>query len=65
MNHRPFEDWLLEDQHLASDQERELQAHLRTMYFMRSHRRIEFSVTFHTDDLTRRRFCIPLRDAAG
>ena len=30
MNHRRFEDWLLEDQHLASDQERELQAHLRT-----------------------------------
>ena len=30
MNHRPFEDWLLEDQHLTSDQERELQAHLRT-----------------------------------
>jgi hypothetical protein len=30
MNHRPFEDWLLEDQHLTSDQERELQAHVRT-----------------------------------
>ena len=29
MNHRPFEDWLSEDQHLTSDQERELQAHLR------------------------------------
>jgi len=29
MNHRPFEDWLLEDQHLTSDEERELQAHLR------------------------------------
>ena len=29
MNYRPFEDWLLEDQHLTSDQERELQAHLR------------------------------------
>ncbi len=29
MNHRPFEDWLLEDQHLTSDQERELQIHLR------------------------------------
>jgi hypothetical protein len=29
MNHRPFEDWLLEDQHLTSDQERELQVHLR------------------------------------
>ena len=30
MNHRPFEDWLLEDQPLSSEQERELQAHLRT-----------------------------------
>jgi len=30
MNHRPFEDWLLEDQPLTSEQERELQAHLRT-----------------------------------
>ena len=30
MNHRPFEDWLLEDQPLTSDQERDLQAHLRT-----------------------------------
>ncbi|HEY9152014.1 MAG TPA: hypothetical protein VIN60_03945 [Anaerolineales bacterium] len=29
MNHRPFEDWLLEDQHLTTEQERELQAHLR------------------------------------
>jgi hypothetical protein len=29
MNHRPFEDWLLEDQRLTSEQERELQAHLR------------------------------------
>ncbi|HUH97478.1 MAG TPA: zf-HC2 domain-containing protein [Anaerolineales bacterium] len=30
MNHRPFEDWLLEDQQLTSDQQRELRAHLRT-----------------------------------
>ena len=30
MNHRPFEDWLLEDQALTSHQEHELQAHLRT-----------------------------------
>src|SRR5271169_1089632 len=29
MNHRPFEDWLLEDQHLTSEQERELRAHLQ------------------------------------
>jgi hypothetical protein len=29
MNHQPFEDWLLEDQRLTSDQERDLQAHLR------------------------------------
>ncbi len=29
MNHQPFEDWLLEDQHLTTEQERELQAHLR------------------------------------
>ncbi|HUI87763.1 MAG TPA: hypothetical protein VLX61_03450 [Anaerolineales bacterium] len=29
MNHRPFEDWLLEDQALTGEQERELQAHLR------------------------------------
>jgi hypothetical protein len=29
MNHRPFEDWLLEDQRLTSDEKRELQAHLR------------------------------------
>jgi hypothetical protein len=30
MNHRPFEDWLLEDQLLTSDQERDLQDHIRT-----------------------------------
>ena len=30
MNHRPFEDWLLDDQPLTNEQERELQAHLRT-----------------------------------
>ena len=30
MNHRPFEDWLLEDQPLTPEQERDLQAHLRT-----------------------------------
>ena len=30
MNHQPFEDWLLEDQALTSEQQRELQAHLRT-----------------------------------
>jgi len=29
MNHRPFEDWLLDDQTLDQQQERELQAHLR------------------------------------
>lgn len=29
MNHRPFEDWLLDDQPLTPEQERELQAHLR------------------------------------
>lgn len=29
MNHRPFEDWLLEDQPLTSEQKRELQTHLR------------------------------------
>ena len=29
MNHRPFEDWLLEDQPLTGEQERELQVHLR------------------------------------
>lgn len=29
MNHRPFEDWLLEDRPLTSEQERELQSHLR------------------------------------
>ena len=29
MNHRPFEDWLLDDQDLTSDQERDLQSHLR------------------------------------
>ncbi len=29
MNHRPFEDWLLEDQHLDPAQKRELDAHLR------------------------------------
>jgi len=29
MNHRPFEYWLLEDQPLTGEQERELQAHLR------------------------------------
>lgn len=30
MNHRPFEDWLLEDQPLNSSQKRELDSHLRT-----------------------------------
>ncbi len=30
MNHRPFEDWLLEDQQLTIEQERELRAHLQT-----------------------------------
>ena len=30
MNHRPFEDWLLEDQPLTPEQKRELQSHLRT-----------------------------------
>lgn len=29
MNHRPFEDWLLEDQPLSTQQERDLQRHLR------------------------------------
>jgi hypothetical protein len=29
MNHRPFEDWLLDDQSLSTEQQRELQAHLR------------------------------------
>lgn len=30
MNHRPFEDWLLEDQQLTPQQARDLQAHVRT-----------------------------------
>jgi hypothetical protein len=29
MNHRPFEDWLLDDQPLSLEQKRELQSHLR------------------------------------
>ena len=29
MNHRPFEDWLLQDQPLTPEQKRELQSHLR------------------------------------
>lgn len=29
MNHRPFEDWLLADERLSSEQTRELQSHLR------------------------------------
>jgi hypothetical protein len=29
MNHRPFEDWLLDDEALTAQQERDLQAHLR------------------------------------
>ncbi len=29
MNHRPFEDWLLDDQPLTAQQARELQAHVR------------------------------------
>ena len=29
MNHRPFEDWLLDDQPLTTQQERDLQAHVR------------------------------------
>jgi hypothetical protein len=30
MDHRPFEDWLLEDQTLTNDQKRQLNTHLRT-----------------------------------
>ena len=30
MNHRPFEDWMLEDQALTAEQKRDLQSHLRT-----------------------------------
>jgi hypothetical protein len=30
MNHQPFEDWLLEDESLTIQQQRELQAHLRS-----------------------------------
>lgn len=30
MNHRPFEDWLLDDQPLTPEQNRDLQTHLRT-----------------------------------
>jgi len=30
MNHRPFEDWLLQDQPLTPEQKHELQPHLRT-----------------------------------
>ncbi len=30
MNHRPFEDWLLDDQALTPQQQRELQAHVRS-----------------------------------
>jgi hypothetical protein len=30
MNHRPFEDWLLDDQPLTAQQTRELQAHVRS-----------------------------------
>ena len=29
MNHRPFEDWLLNDEFLTPEQQRELQAHMR------------------------------------
>ena len=29
MNHRPFEDWLLDDQPLSPEQKRDLQSHLR------------------------------------
>jgi hypothetical protein len=29
MNHRPFEDWLLEDRRLSSQEQRALQAHIR------------------------------------
>lgn len=30
MNHRPFEDWLLDDEPLTPQQQRDLQAHVRT-----------------------------------
>jgi hypothetical protein len=30
MDHRPFEDWLLDNQHLTSDQKRQLNTHLQT-----------------------------------
>jgi hypothetical protein len=30
MNHRPFEDWMLEDQALTPEHKRDLQSHLRT-----------------------------------
>jgi len=30
MDHRPFEDWLLDNQHLTTDQKRQLNTHLQT-----------------------------------
>lgn len=33
MNHQPFEDWLLSDERLSSEQTRELQSHMQTCAF--------------------------------
>ena len=63
MNHRPFEDWLLEDQRLTSDEERELQAHLRVCTSCAAIAEFESGTAFHTDGLTDGRFRVPLRDA--
>ncbi len=32
MNHRPFEDWLLNNQPLTPTEKRDLDSHLRTLY---------------------------------
>ncbi len=34
MNHRPFEDWLLAEEPLTTDQKADLQEHLNTCYIL-------------------------------
>ncbi len=52
MNHRPFEDWLLDDQPLTPEQKRDLQSHLRTCTCMFSDRRIQPGFALHTHSFT-------------
>ena len=59
MNYLPFEDWLLEDQHLTSDQEHELQSHLRVCASCAAIAELNLALHSTLTNFTGRRFCIP------